>query len=164
MKYIATVGDQTLNIKIDGDRLLVDGEPVTADLQTSLDGTLFSLLVNGRSYALRLQPMEDCYRVQVRGETHDVRIVDERTHRLAGLRGPAGSQTGEVSLRAPMPGVIVDVLVKEGQTVEKGQTLVVLESMKMHNEFMAPRAGTVSSVRVAKDQQIEKNSLMLILS
>jgi len=165
MKYIATVGGQNLTITINGDdTVLLDGERINADLQTSLDGTLYSLLVNGRSYALRLQPMEDCYRVQVAGETHDVCIVDERTHRLAGLRGSHGAHTGEVVLRAPMPGVIVEVPVKDSDVIDKGQTLVVLESMKMHNEFKAPRAGIVHSVRVTKGQRIEKGTVMLTLA
>lgn len=164
MKYIATVGDQTLTITIEGEEVFIDGERVSADLKTSLDGTLYSLLVDGRSYALRIQPMEDCYRVQVAGETHDVQLVDERTHRLAGLRGAAGTQSGEVVLRAPMPGVIVEIAVTAGQAVEKGQTLIVLESMKMHNEFTAPRAGTIHSIRVEKRQPIEKGAVMLTLT
>ncbi len=165
MKYIATVGGQNLTIAINGNgELSIDGEPIVADLQTSTDGTLYSLLVNGRSYALRLQPLEDCYRVQVAGETHDVSIVDERTHRLAGLRGGAGAHGGEVVLRAPMPGVIVEIPVQEGEAVDKGRTLVVLESMKMHNEFKASRAGTVHSVRVTKGQRIEKNTVMLTVA
>lgn len=165
MNYIATVGEQTLRITInDGEDVLIDGERVAVDQQTSLNGTLYSLLVNGRSYALRLQPMDQCYRVQVAGETHDVCVVDERTHRLAGLRGDPGTHSGEVVLRAPMPGVIVEVAVKEGAAVEKGQTLVVLESMKMHNEFKAPRAGRLHSVRVASGQRVEKNAVMLTLA
>jgi biotin carboxyl carrier protein len=162
MKYIATAGKQTHAIAIQGDgQVLIDGTPIAADLQSSTDGTLYSLLVDGRSYALRLQPLEDCYRVQVAGETHDVCIVDERTHRLAGLRGGPGAGAGEVVLKAPMPGVIVEVPVQEGQEVDKGQTLVVLESMKMHNEFKAPRAGKVHSVRVGKGARIEKGTVML---
>jgi acetyl/propionyl-CoA carboxylase alpha subunit len=165
MKYIATVGEKSLTIAINSEReILIDGEPIAVDLRTSLDGTLYSVLVDGRSYALRLQPMDECYRVQVAGETHDVRIVDERTHRLAGLRGAHGAYAGEVVLRAPMPGVIVEVPVRNSDVVDKGQTLVVLESMKMHNEFKAPRAGLVHSVRVAKGQRIEKSAVMLTLA
>lgn len=164
MKYIATVGEQTLTIKVEADEVFVDGVRVEADLQTSPDGTLYSLLVDGHSYALRLQPMDDCYRVQIAGEIHDVHIVDERTHRLAGLRGATGAQTGEFVLRAPMPGVIVEIAVAAGQSVEKGQTLVVLESMKMHNEFTAPRDGTVHSIRVEKRQPVEKGAVLLTLA
>jgi len=165
MKYVVTAGEENFVITIDGNGgVLIGGEPVAVDLQTSLDGTLYSLLVDGRSYALRLQPMEDCYRIQVTGETHDISIVDERTHRLAGLRGSTGAGTGEFVLRAPMPGVIVDVPIREGETVEKGQTLVVLESMKMHNEFNAPRAGTIHRVRISRGQAVEKNAVMLTLA
>jgi acetyl/propionyl-CoA carboxylase alpha subunit len=165
MNYIATIGDQKLTISINGnDEIMIDGQAIAADLRTSLDETLYSLLVDGRSYALRLQAMDECYRVQVAGETHDVCIVDERTHRLAGLRGTHGAHAGEVVMRAPMPGVIVEVQVRDSDVVEKGQTLVVLESMKMHNEFKAPRAGIVHNVRVTKGQRIEKSAVMLTLA
>ena len=165
MKYIATIGDQTFTMSIEGNGVVrVDGVVVAADLLASLDGTLHSLIVDGRSYALRIQPLEGSYRIQVGGELHDVGIMDERTHRLAGLTGLLDAQSGEVVMRVPMPGVIVEVPIKEGDAVEKGQTLVVLESMKMHNEFMAPRAGTIHSIRVTKGKRIEKNSVMLTLA
>ena len=163
MKYLATAGDQTHTIQIKDGAVLIDGEKVEAEIQTSLDGTLYSLLVDGRSYALQIQPMEEFYRVQVAGEIHDVAIVDERTHRLAGLRGGTGAGSGEVVLRAPMPGVIVEVSVSEGQQVAKGQTLIVLESMKMHNEFRAPRDGEVHSIRIEKGQPVEKGAILLTL-
>lgn len=165
MKYIATIGEQNHTISVEGDGAVsIDGNRVNADLQVSLDGTLYSLLVDGKSYGLRMQPLDDCYRVQIGGELHDVEIMDERTHRMAGLRGALGGQSGDVIMKAPMPGVIVEVPVSEGDEIAKGDTVIVLESMKMHNEFKAPRDGRIHSIRVEKGQPIEKNAVMLTIS
>lgn len=165
MKYIATIAGKQFEVAIDGNEsILINGNPINADLKTFRDGTLHSLLVDGRSYAIRVQGLEDEYRVQIRGEIHDVRVEDERSHRLAGLRGELGDTSGEVVIRAPMPGVIVEIPVKQGQGIQKGDTLIVLESMKMHNEFSAPRDGTVHSIRVEKGHKVEKNAVMITLA
>ncbi|MCS6937600.1 MAG: acetyl-CoA carboxylase biotin carboxyl carrier protein subunit, partial [Candidatus Bipolaricaulota bacterium] len=74
------------------------------------------------------------------------------------------TQSGEFSLRAPMPGLIVAVPVVEGQTVKKGDNLVILESMKMQNELKSPRAGTVTRVNVRAGQSVEQNQVMVTLS
>lgn len=165
VKYIATVAGKQFEIAIDGDdSVFIDGSPVDADLKTFRDGTLHSLLVDGRSHAVRVQLVDGEYQVQIGGEMHNVRVQDERTHRLAGLKAEMGDNSGEVVIRAPMPGVIVEIPVKSGQQVRKGDTLIVLESMKMHNEFSAPRDGTVHGIRVGKGQKIEKNTVMITLA
>jgi biotin carboxyl carrier protein len=164
MKYIATIGDHAYTISIDGqDTVLIDGQPVPADLETSLDGTLHSLLIDARSYAIRLQALEQFYRVQIGGEIYEVTVEDERTQRLAGVKSALSGPAGEVIVKAPMPGVIVEISVAEGDRVSKGQTLVVLESMKMHNEFTAPKDGKVHAIRVAKGDKVEKNTVMVTL-
>jgi 3-methylcrotonyl-CoA carboxylase alpha subunit len=70
---------------------------------------------------------------------------------------------GEFSLKAPMPGLVVAVPVAEGETVSKGQNLVILESMKMQNELRAPRDGVVQRVRVKAGERVEQNQLLVTL-
>jgi biotin carboxyl carrier protein len=70
---------------------------------------------------------------------------------------------GEIVIKAPMPGVVIDVLVSKGQTVERGDILVILESMKMQNEFKAPRAGQVHAIRVAPGDKVEQNAAMITM-
>jgi biotin carboxyl carrier protein len=83
---------------------------------------------------------------------------------LAGLKGGPGALTGEVVIKAPMPGVVIDVSISQGQEVEQGDILVVLESMKMQNEFKAPRSGKIHSVRVAPGDKVEQNAVMLTIT
>jgi biotin carboxyl carrier protein len=71
------------------------------------------------------------------------------------------SEAGEFHLKAPMPGMVVSIPVEEGQQLEKGDVLVILESMKMQNELKAPRAGIVGRVRVKKGESVEQRQTLL---
>ncbi|MCK5759075.1 MAG: biotin/lipoyl-binding protein, partial [Clostridiales bacterium] len=71
---------------------------------------------------------------------------------------------GSVKISAPMPGTILGVKVAVGDTVEKGQTLLILEAMKMENEIAAPEAGTVSSINVETGASVESGQLLASLS
>lgn len=70
---------------------------------------------------------------------------------------------GEEKITAPMPGNIVNVCVKEGQSVKKGEVLLILEAMKMENEIMAPRNCTVKSVCVSAGNAVDTNELLCVL-
>lgn len=86
--------------------------------------------------------------------------VGER--RLTSTRaGSAGA--GETVVRAPMPGRVLELSVAVGQSVESGVRLVVLEAMKMENEVLAPRAGTVKRVHVSRGDTVERNAVLVEL-
>jgi len=89
-----------------------------------------------------------------------MRVEDERARRLAETGRGLGAPSGEVVIKSPMPGLIVAVRVKPGQDVKKGETLVILESMKMENELKAPRDGKVGSVRVEGRQAVEQGQTL----
>lgn len=76
---------------------------------------------------------------------------------------PVASGNGE-SVTAPMPGTILNVLVKEGQAVKAGQVVAVLEAMKMENEIVAPVDGTVTSVSVNKGQNVNLGDSLLVIA
>ena len=91
-------------------------------------------------------------------------VEDERTRLLAEVKASGGSQTGEVVIRSPMPGIVIDIAVKVGDAVQEGQTLVVVESMKMHNEFRAPRAGVVKAIRIERGAKVLMNTILMTLA
>ena len=106
------------------------------------------------------------YRVNVNGTAYEVEIeemagapVAAPVAAPAAAPAPAASGAGESS-NAPMPGNILSVNVAAGDTVKKGQVLMVLEAMKMENEIMAPRDGKVTAVAVAKGAAVESGALL----
>jgi biotin carboxyl carrier protein len=166
MKYTVRAGESEFEIGVDREGAIrLGGELVDADLQTSAEPTLYSLLLGHQSYELRIEPCEGGYRVRIDGATYDVAVEDERAHLLAGVKSlAAGGGSGEMAIKSPMPGVVIDVAVKVGDAVEEGQTLVVVESMKMHNEFKSPRHGTVRAVRVERGTKVAQHTILLTLA
>ena len=165
MKYLAIINDAQFTIDINRDgQVIVDGEVVNIDMRQMLDTTMYSLIIDGVSHDVRMNEGDGVYLAELSGEIFEVVVEDERTRRLAGLKGGPGAITGEAIIKAPMPGVVIDVLVTQGQDVEKGDIVVILESMKMQNEFKAPRSGKVHTVRVASGDKVEQGAVMLTIT
>jgi biotin carboxyl carrier protein len=91
-------------------------------------------------------------------------VDDEREKRLRAAGGAKAGEEMEFHLRSPMPGLIVAVSVSEGERVQKGQVLAILESMKMQNELKSPREGTVSRIRVKPGDRVEQKAPLLTVA
>jgi biotin carboxyl carrier protein len=104
---------------------------------------------------------ESTWDVVAGGRLHAVRLIDPL--RSGGRGEDAGHDGGPIEVRAVMPGKIVALLAAEGDSVEAGQGLLVVEAMKMENEITAPRAGRMSSIKVKQGEAVESGALLLIL-
>lgn len=164
MKYIATVNGKTYTIEINReDRILCEGVERAVDFRLIDQQHVYSLLLDNASYEALIQEREGEYWVFLRGYLFTVQVEDERERRLREASGGRLGPAGEVTVKAPMPGLIVAVPVQEGQPVRKGEKLVLLESMKMQNEIRAPRDGVVKAVRVRPGQSVEQNQILVVL-
>jgi len=164
MNYITTVGERTYTIQInDENHVTLDGGVLEVDWHPLPGQPVYSVLINGQSYEAYVLPTEGGYQVQMRGLLYEVRVEDERELRLRAAMELDLPASSEYPLRAPMPGLVAAVPVNEGQTVDKGTVLIVLESMKMQNELKAPRAGRVAHIRVRAGQTVEQNQTLLIV-
>jgi len=164
MKYIATVNGKTYTIEINReDRILCEGVERAVDFRLIDQQHVYSLLLDNASYEALIQEREEEYWVFLRGYLFTVQVEDERERRLREASGGRPGPAGEVTVKAPMPGLIVAVPVQEGQPVRKGEKLVLLESMKMQNEIRAPRDGVVKAVRVRPGQSVEQNQILVVL-
>jgi 3-methylcrotonyl-CoA carboxylase alpha subunit len=122
-----------------------------------------SLLVDGESHETAVFRQRDgAWHVGWRGRGHRVELVDPLTHLAEAARGDAG-RGGRQVIAAYMPGRVVAVAVAEGEAVEAGAPLVVLEAMKMQNEIQAERSGTVRKLHVAPGQAVEGGDPLLEL-
>ena len=89
-------------------------------------------------------------------------VEDEREKALAG--SVKAAHTGEARVYAPMPGLVLGVPVEMGASVTLGQTVVVLEAMKMENDLAAPRAGTIKEIKVSKGQTVNQGDVLVVIS
>jgi len=136
------------------------GRHVTVDVVELSEGA-YSLMKDGRSYDVTVGATERQYRVSVGGSEFNVCLRDPREFRN---QAPLSSDSlGPMPVAAPMPGRIVKLLVREGQTVNAGQGIIVIEAMKMQNELRAPRAGTVEEIRVTENQAVNAGENLLVV-
>ncbi len=162
MRYVTTVGEREYLIEIiDEQHVLVDGVLYRVDFESIHQQPVYSLLVDGKSFESYVFPGEDSWQVLLRGVLYPVIVEDERERRLRSAARGGVAEHAEFHLRAPMPGLVVSVPVTEGQAVNKGDVLVILESMKMQNELKSPRAGTVTRLRVKPGDSVELKQTLL---
>lgn len=124
----------------------------------------FSAVINGRSHrVLVLKDDRDnrLVRMRIGAHTYTVQLQDEQAHLLQelGLDKAAGAAVKEI--KAPMPGLVLRLLVKEGDQVEKNDPVLILEAMKMENVIKSPGAGTVSKLHAAERTAVEKGQLLV---
>jgi biotin carboxyl carrier protein len=147
------------------------GEPVRVEIRgDALTGAGVQVSVDGREYVIDAERLPDGSwslihegrQVLASPATMSAAVVDARR---AALRGAAGAgATGPRSITSPMPGRVVAVLVAEGEVVEEGTGLVVVEAMKMENVLPARGAGTVSAVRVAVGDAVEAGQELVVVA
>ena len=164
MKYIAEIEGQEYLIEIlDEDRVRIDGELYEISFEAIRQQLTYSLLVEGKSFETNIYQENGRWEVLMRGSRYTVDVVDEREKRLRSAAGSSQLQSEQYYLQAPMPGLVIDIPVQEGQEVEEGEVLLVLESMKMQNELTAPRQGTVSRIKVELQENVDRKQTLVIV-
>ena len=144
----------------------VDGKLVTAHLE-EVDGTpIYLLTIGGTLHRLAVVRGDGRGKYSIWSDDHrfEVEALDERRRAIREMTGSSAAATGPAPLVAPMPGLVVRVNVQAGDEVQPGQSLVVMEAMKMENELRATTTGKVSVVRVQPGAVVEKGAVLVELA
>ena len=159
-----TVNDRfSFDIEQDKDQYLVNGKQIIFDLQT-IDQNRVSIIHDTRSYLaemVELNREEKTCVIKVNGNEYTLSIkdqYDELLHRL-GMDKLIGSKIAD--LKAPMPGLVLNVLVKNGDSIKKGDNLLVLEAMKMENIIKSPADLHVKMIRIKSGDKVEKGQVLI---
>ncbi|HEY4384872.1 MAG TPA: biotin/lipoyl-containing protein [Ktedonobacteraceae bacterium] len=179
MAYSSNVHGQTYQIEITQEsqpvQIAVNGTSRTLDwlqiarLTGKAQGGQYSMLIEGRSYTIYARNItkagekaSQTYEIFVNGQRFEVKVEDERTRLLSHLTASENSAS-TAQIEAPMPGLVIGLPCEVGTQVQEGQTVVVLEAMKMENDLMAPIAGTIKELRVSKGQSVDQGELLVVI-
>ena len=163
--YYAEIEDLEYQIEIISDKqVAINGKLYNFDFQVLRQLLSYSLLIEGDSYEVNVYQDNGIWEVLLRGKQFSVTVENEREKRMKLAAGPEVVLEGSVTLLAPMPGLVIEILVAEGQEVQEGDVLVILESMKMQNELQAPRNGTVSQIQTQLNDNVERKQALLVLN
>jgi pyruvate carboxylase subunit B len=164
VKYLVTIGERTVAVELDGDEVRVDGRRVAARVERSRGTPELRVAIDGDVATVVLDRVDGtAMRLVDGGAVRELSVEDERSRHIRLLVGAGKASDGHATLKAPMPGMVLRVHVKPGDPVAVGTPLLVLEAMKMENEFKADAAGTVRAVLVQAGQAVEKGARLLEL-
>lgn len=184
MSYISTIQKQSYTINpgdngaqrsvtIDDKTYQLDWRqiaPLAANAQGQAPaGGHFSLVIAGKSYDVfarditkASQKNSKTYEIYLAGQRFDVTVEDEHTRALEGL-ARSNAHSGLATVEAPMPGLVVNITVEPGATVNEGQTVAILEAMKMENDLASPITGTIKEIQVDKGQTVDQGQVLVVI-
>jgi biotin carboxyl carrier protein len=141
----------------------IDNKPFAWDLIEIKDGT-FHVIKDAKSYTvdvIKADYAEKSFLVSVNGNKYQLGVKDRFGELLKslGLDNMNASKVNEI--KAPMPGLVLDVRVSEGEAVKKGDAIIVLEAMKMENIIKSPTDGIIKKISVKKGVAVEKNQVLI---
>ncbi len=164
MKYEVTIGESKYIIEVNTEgQITLDGQIVEVDFSRVGESSLCLLLVNNESFEALVEPQDELWHVLFRGDLYEVNVADERAQLMRARAGVIVPESGELAIKAPMPGLVVKVPVEVGQEVSKGDKIIILESMKMENELKAPRDGRVERIQVASGDRVEQGQVLVVI-
>ncbi len=164
MRYEVTVNDQKYVVEVNQNgQITIDGQVVLVEFSRIGDSGLHLLLVDNESFEGLVEEHEDIWQVLFRGDLYEVQVADERAQLMRARARMPVPDSGELPIKAPMPGLVVNVPVEIGQEVSKGDNLVILESMKMENELKAPRNGRVERINIKVGSSVEQYQTLVVI-
>jgi len=167
MKYQVTINDLPMTVDISEQagelRVIVDGRLISSSVVTDKEHNRMLMLLDARSFDAEVYRSNGVTSVLLAGREFPCIVEDERLvliRKVVGLT-TAGQNT---VVKAPMPGLIVRLLKSVGDTVTKGERLLIVEAMKMENELKSPIAGRVKEIHVAVGRPVDKGQVLVTLS
>ncbi len=165
MKYFLTIGERNREVELT-ERMgemcaTIDGREVPFSYTEVDQLGQIALILDGNSYAVSIEGDEASASVTVAGRHFQVELENER-ERAARVAEQGSSKSGG-TVKSSMPGVVVDILVAVGDAVEAGQSLLILEAMKMQNEIKAPAAGVVQKLHVSVGEAVSNGAQLIAL-
>jgi biotin carboxyl carrier protein len=165
MIYHVTIGPRAFEVDLSADGIRIDGRAVDASLYHADGSPVRALHVDRATYPLiARRTAKGRWALRMRGTALDVDVIDERTKAIRDMVGAGAGPVGPRPVVAPMPGMVLRVEVKEGDRVEEGQGIVIIEAMKMENELRAAATGIVTRVHIEEGQAVGKDQILVELA
>ena len=162
MRYEVRLAGRTARVDLASDgRFQVDGAAVNAEVQETIRDWQWLVRIDGASHEVTVLTRSPL-RLSIDGVEVEASAADERS--LAATRGTRQESGGRHEVRAPMPGLLKAVHVREGDVVERDAALVTLEAMKMENELRAPAAGRIAKLEAREGTKVEGGAVLVVLT
>ncbi len=162
MAYIVKIDEKEFKCEVEKKgnayRIVLNGKEIPVEI-ASADKDSLALIIDNKPCQIYLQQDNQ---LTINAETYSYEVVDEKVAQILKV-GAETTHKKETIVTAPMPGLVIEVEVKEGDVVKKGQGLLIVEAMKMQNEMRSPRDGVVRKIVVQKGQTVNSRDTLVII-
>lgn len=163
MYKVSLTKSQQAEVEFKGEDILLNGSAVQWKV-SKVSQNQFQIIKDGKTYnaeVIGFDKDDKVSEIKINNQIYRVSVKDKMDQLLErmGISNMASAAITEV--KAPMPGLILDILVKPGQKVKKGEQLMVLEAMKMENVLKSPGDGLIQSIEVEIGKSVEKNQILI---
>ncbi|HUH74784.1 MAG TPA: biotin/lipoyl-containing protein [Chitinophagales bacterium] len=164
MKYkVSDTKEQTVDVTIEGEKIFLNGELADIDL-ANISSEKFHVLKNNESYNLQVLEADleqKTFKIQVNEQVFNLNLEDALDQQLRDM-GMSKTVSDKVDkVNAPMPGLVLKILVQPGQEVKKGDSLIILEAMKMENIIKCMGNGIVKNILIREKDAVEKSQVLI---
>jgi len=153
--------NMTISDVKDGYKISFEKKSFEASIKYELGGTLAELSINGNQHAVKVTPVIGGYLLRLRGVEQVVKVMNSRIAELSDLMPDKLPTDTSKFLLCPMPGLVVSIMVSEGDIIEEGQSLAMVEAMKMENVLRAEKPGKVSKISVAEGDSLAVDEIIM---
>jgi propionyl-CoA carboxylase alpha chain len=153
--------NMTISDVKDGYKISFEKKSFEASIKYELGGTLAELSINGNQHAVKVTPVIGGYLLRLRGVEQVVKVMNSRIAELSDLMPEKLPADTSKFLLCPMPGLMVSIMVSEGDIIEEGQSLAMVEAMKMENVLRAEKPGKVSKISVAEGDSLAVDEIIM---
>ena len=165
MKYYARLDETQYECILEEEEgvtfVTVEGKRYRADLNHIARTKAYSLLLDGASFEFTLDDQEEDIELSGGAGHFHIGVEDARTHAARAKTAGARVASGPRTVKAQMPGIVRELKVAVGDTVEKGDPLLILEAMKMQNDIRSDRAGVVTALHIAAEDTVDKGAKLV---
>lgn len=161
--FTVSTNNSSYKIEKENDTWKLNGENIFLD-QIQISETNYHIIKDNKTYdvdIIKFNKEDKTALVKVNGTKYELKIADKFDELLKNLGMDNLSAKKVNNIKAPMPGLVLNILVDDGTVVKKGDALIVLEAMKMENILKSPTDGTVKRIAVKKGVAVEKNQVLI---
>ncbi|MTI21997.1 biotin/lipoyl-binding protein [Fulvivirga sp. RKSG066] len=162
--YKAIVNEKAMEIAFDKDKITIDENSFDWDI-VEIGKQSFHIIHKDKSYraeVLAFDKEAKTVTLRINGNKYTVEVKDKLDLLLERLGMDKLASNEIKDIKAPMPGLVLDILIKEGDEVKKGDQIMILEAMKMENVLKSPGDGIVKTIKVKKGDGVDKNQVMIL--
>ncbi|GHN00103.1 acetyl-CoA carboxylase biotin carboxyl carrier protein subunit [Cytophagales bacterium WSM2-2] len=161
--YQSKVNGKNFEVTSNDGQFTINGEPFQWDLSNLSEGN-YHILYKNKSYraeVVKADKATKTFQLKVNNKIHTVEVKDKFDLLLEKMGMANGASSKVNNIKAPMPGLVIDLKVKAGDTVKAGDPLLILEAMKMENIIKSPGDATIKNVKAKKGDSVEKGQVLI---